>query len=55
MEELLTIKEVAELLRLSERTVSDKIKTGLIPAVKIGPTLRVRRDTLEQIIKGGKP
>lgn len=48
--ELYTIKEVAALLRLSVRSVSDKIKAGIIPAVKIGRTLRIRRDAINQLL-----
>jgi excisionase family DNA binding protein len=48
--ELLTVKEVARLLRLSELTVYKRIHRGQIPAVRVGgddrAPLRVPRDEL---------
>ena len=48
---LLTVRETAELLRQSERSVRRKIHNGQIPAVRLGDhaaALRVRADRLEQ-------
>jgi excisionase family DNA binding protein len=47
---LLTVREVAALLRISERSVRRKISLGLIPAVRLGggaESLRVDRDELQ--------
>jgi excisionase family DNA binding protein len=46
--ELLTIKEVAELLDLSTRTVERKIKEGIIPAFRLpeGRRIYVKRADL---------
>jgi excisionase family DNA binding protein len=45
--EWMTIREVAELLRVSEVTVSRWIKQGRLPAARVGPrALRIRRDDL---------
>lgn len=37
---LLTTREVADLLRCSERTVFTLVKTGRLKSVKLGPTAR---------------
>jgi excisionase family DNA binding protein len=53
---LLTVGEVALLLRQSERVVRDKIAAGVLPAVRIGAgpraPLRVDRAELERWLYG---
>ena len=46
--EILTIEEVAQLLRVSERTVYDWAQKGEIPGGKIGTSWRFKRDAIEQ-------
>ncbi|WP_395095206.1 helix-turn-helix domain-containing protein [Armatimonas sp.] len=57
MEDWLTIKEAAEMLKLSEHTVRDQVRLGKIPATKLGHrTVRVRRADIEALLlreKGG--
>ncbi|MBE0476289.1 MAG: helix-turn-helix domain-containing protein [Coriobacteriia bacterium] len=48
MEELFSIARVAEYLGVSERTVYDKVRTGELPALKVGRLWRVRRGDLEE-------
>ena len=46
---LLTVRDVAETLRVDEKTVRRKIERGLIPAYRLGPpgnSLRVSEDEL---------
>ena len=51
MEEWLTIKEAAEILRLSEHTVRDQVRDGKIPSTKLGHrTVRVRRVDIEALL-----
>ena len=51
MEDWLTIKEAAALLRLSEHTVRDQVRDGKIPSVKLGHrTVRVRRAEIEKLL-----
>jgi excisionase family DNA binding protein len=54
--QLLTVAEVADCLRQSERTVRDKIAAGLIPSVRIGdgPRAPIRVDlaALEDFLHG---
>ena len=51
MEDWLTIKEAAEILRLSEHTVRDQVRDGKIPSTKLGHrTVRVRRADIETLL-----
>jgi excisionase family DNA binding protein len=45
--ELLTAREVAELMRVSTMTVYRLIKSGELPAIRVGKHLRIRRDDVE--------
>lgn len=48
MSELLTLREVMDLLRIGERTVYEMCRTGRLPgALKVGGQWRVRRGDLE--------
>ncbi len=47
MDELLTVAEVAEMLRVSTMTVYRLIRTGELPAVRVGRNYRVRRADLD--------
>lgn len=56
-QELLTVREVAQFLRVKERTVRDMINRGELSAVKIGKAFRIRRSDLDALIQernGGK-
>lgn len=53
--EVLTTKEVAELLGMNERVVRDKINSGLIPAYKpefANKFLVLRKDLMKEIVSG---
>ncbi len=50
--ELLTMREVAELLKVSEVTVARWLKQGRLPAYRVGPrAVRVRREDVEQMME----
>ena len=49
--EILTPKEVAEILKMTERTVVRHLMNGIIPGKKIGVVWRVRRDILERYME----
>ena len=54
MEDWLTIKEAAAMLKLSEHTVRDQVRDGKIPSVKLGHrTVRVRRAEIEKLLPKG--
>lgn len=50
MDELYTVKEVSGILKVGVHTVYDLIKTGLLPALKLG-SLKVRRVSLMQFLE----
>jgi excisionase family DNA binding protein len=53
-ENLLTISEVANLLRVAEKTIRNKLSDGTwpIPPVRIGRSLRWRRSDIERVMAG---
>lgn len=54
--DLLTIKEIAELDRCSEKTVRRAIKAGLLCVLRVGPSgrlLRIPRDAHEAYRRSG--
>jgi excisionase family DNA binding protein len=48
MIELLTTAEVAQILRLSVKTVGEMIRNNELPAMRVGGVWRVRRESLEE-------
>lgn len=51
--EILTLAQVAKLLRLHRSTVYRMVKQGDIPSVKVGRVWRFSKDALETWLKGG--
>jgi excisionase family DNA binding protein len=47
-EEILTLQELAELLKLSERTIYNYAQRGVIPGIKIGAAWRFRKGDVDQ-------
>lgn len=52
MSELLMVREVADMLRVSSMTVYRLIRTGELPAVRVGRNYRVRRAELVTYLDG---
>jgi excisionase family DNA binding protein len=50
--DLLTRAEVARYLRVSDRTVSRLIRTGKLPATRIGRAVRIRQSDLLDMLDG---
>ena len=50
---LLTAKQAADVLAVSEGLVRKLLRTGVLPKVKVGRCTRVRRSDLEHIIALG--
>lgn len=48
MDTIMTLEEVAEFLRVSERTVKDWVLSGELPGGKLGASWRFRRGDIEQ-------
>lgn len=47
----LTVQEVADLLRVSQMTVYRLIKSGEVPAVRIGRSFRVRETDVDRYLE----
>jgi excisionase family DNA binding protein len=52
--ENLTVKEAAEVLKVSEQSVHNYIKKGLLPAQKVGRILLIKRADLDDSLNGVK-
>ena len=53
LDELLTLREAAEYLKVNERTIRRWIAEGRLAAAKISRTVRIRRDALDVLTKTG--
>jgi excisionase family DNA binding protein len=53
--DLLTVKEVADMLRVSTVTVRRYIASGNLAAVRVGRNIRIRRDDVERAIEQARP
>ncbi|MBL4852092.1 MAG: helix-turn-helix domain-containing protein [Gammaproteobacteria bacterium] len=50
--DILTLKEVAEYLKLAEKTAYRLVAEGKLPGFKIGGSWRFRKDEIEKLTKG---
>lgn len=48
MQEVLTVKQLADYLQVNELTIYKKVKEGLIPAVKLGRALRFKKSVIDK-------
>jgi excisionase family DNA binding protein len=53
--DLMTIPEVAEYLRLSERTIRTLLERGELPSTRIGKSYRFRRVDIEKMVTPPDP
>ncbi len=51
--EVYTVAEIADILKLSLKSIYNHINKGNIKAVRIGTALRVTQDELDRILKEG--
>ena len=51
IQEVMTAGQLAQYLQLDEQTVYRKAKRGQIPSVRIGKTLRFKRDVIDSWLK----
>jgi excisionase family DNA binding protein len=49
-EDILTIREVADYLKVTQRTLYRLVQEGALPAFKVGNSWRFRREDLERWI-----
>ncbi len=54
-DDLLSVKEVAELVKRTPGAIRNWIRKGLLPATKIGKCYRIKREDLNEFLKGGHP
>lgn len=52
MKPLLTAKEVSEVLRLSERTIFSLTKSGKLPVIRMGSSVRYAPEDVQAYIDG---
>ena len=52
--DIFTIREVAEYLKLNQKTAYRLAAEGKIPGFKVGGSCRFRRDEIEKMTKGQK-
>lgn len=50
---LLTVSEVAAALRVSNMTVYRLVRTGQVPAIRVGKNYRIRQADLDTYLKSG--
>ena len=50
---VLTVEQVAELLLVSTATVRSLIKSGALPAFRVGSQWRIKREDLDQYMSSG--
>lgn len=48
--ELLTVKEVSKILKINVHRVYDLVRTGMLPALKLG-SLKIRKSSLEKFLE----
>ena len=53
IQQMITIRQAAQSLQLSERTVASMVATGSLPSVKIGSARRIAADALRSVAKTG--
>ncbi len=48
---LLTVAEVAEILRLSRMTVYRMVNSGVLPALKVGRSVRIPEESVDEYLR----
>jgi excisionase family DNA binding protein len=51
-EEFITTEEVASEFKLTSQTIRNWIKSGRIPAVRVGHVFRIRRGDIDELLTG---
>ena len=55
MDELLTVNEIMQALKISKKTAYNYIKSGQLPAVKLGHRYYVKAKILNEFFESGGP
>lgn len=51
-DQVFTVEEAAKYLKVHEQTVYKMVRSGQLPAVKIGREWRIHKETLDKFLKG---
>ena len=54
-DDIVTVAEIAEILRLNQQTVRNWIDDGLLPAIRVGRRVRIRWADVEAMMKPAGP
>lgn len=54
MENYLTVKDVAELLRLKEKTIYKMAEENRLPFYKVGGSLRFKREEIDRSLRASR-
>lgn len=49
-DELMTVAEIAAVLKLNQQTIRNWIDQGTLPAIRIGRRVRIKRSDFEQLL-----
>ena len=49
----MTVKEVAEILKLNEQTIRNWLGAGTLPAVCLGRRVRIKRSDFDRLVEQG--
>ena len=52
LQDILTVEEVAQLLRIGRNTAYECVRQGSIPSVRLGRRILIPRVALERILEG---
>lgn len=52
--EIMSVKEVSELLKVSRQTINTLISNGKLPAYKIGRVYRIKKEDLLEYLKNSR-
>jgi len=52
LDKVYTVKEVAEILKVSEQTVQEALKKGQLPGAKVGRQWRITETSLTNYLNG---
>ncbi len=52
---VLTVEEVAEILRVKPRVVYNLVRDGVLPSIRPGRQIRIPSDALDAYLKGERP
>jgi excisionase family DNA binding protein len=51
-EELMTVAQIAEVLKLNQQTIRNWIDQGTLPAIRIGRRVRIKRSDFQALVDG---